>query len=305
MTAPDGKPGPGEVTRVLVGYNSAGVLAYSYLDPAILPTLLADNASSDDTAARAAALGYGVLAMGANAGYARAVNAGLRCANTPFVLIANPDLRLAPGCLKALLAAAKRYRDADIFVPRILKTDGREFFRFETRFEPRVKNRRPPAGDACIIAVSGAILLVRREAFLVAGGFDENIFLYFEDDDIGFRYRAARRAIVFVANAECEHLGDKSSAGAPELSTLKSKSLGWSWAYVMSKHGAGHRWAALGKIAAKTAFHTGTLQVRKAHRDAAILSGFVAAMRGRPAPFPVATADRQGRGNSASVRPVK
>jgi GT2 family glycosyltransferase len=287
------------VTRLLVGYNSADVLDYSYISSDVLPTLLVDNESNDQTGSRAESLGYQVLRMGVNAGYSRAINAGLRQIKSEFALISNPDLRIVPSGLAALFNAAMRYPDANVFVPRVVKSDGVDHFRYENRFETRAKYRVPPGGDACIAAVSGAALLVRRQEFLTSGGFDENIFLYFEDDELGMRYRKKRQPIIFVADARAEHLGDKSSASSAKLDRLKHKSFGWSWAYVMTKYQTGSMARELATIAGKLILHVATFQGTKFRRDAAYLVGFISAMRGQPAPFPDTPISRHGGADPA------
>lgn len=275
-----------DVFRLIVGFNSAAALDYSYLAPDIARTLLVDNNSTDDTCDKARRLGYDVLEMGANSGYSRAINAGLRHLATPFVLIVNPDLKLAADAIAELLAAAERYPDTDVLVPRLLTPKGKEFFRFETRFEPRADYRVPPSGDACISAVSGAALLVRRERFLAAGGFDENIFLYFEDDDLALRYRREKRPIVYVHAASAKHLGNASSVTDAKMTRLKNESLGWGWAYAMRKHGRGSPIAGYFSIFAKMIGHAATLKRTKLQRDLAHLKGYRAGRRGKPAPFP-------------------
>lgn len=274
------------VTRILIGFNSANVMEFSRIDRSLLATLLVDNASSDDTVEAAGHLGYRTLAMGYNAGYARAVNAGLKAVSSEFALIANPDLQMGARDIGELLAAARRYPDADIFVPRIFTPEGDEFFRCDTRFEKRSKSRIPPEGDACIRVISGAVLLVRREPFMRHGGFDENIFLFFEDDDLSLRWQAEGRPIVFVASARSQHLGAKSSNPGRATATLKSRSFGWSWAYVMRKHRAGSLAGPVTATAAKCAAHALTLNFEKARRDVQILRGLASAVAGRQAPFP-------------------
>ena len=273
-------------TRLIVSLNSTDALAFSFLPPGEIATLLVDNNSTDDTVAKARQLGYRILDMGYNAGYARAINAGLRVIETPLVLILNPDLRLPLHELSNLVQAAQCYPEADILVPRLFSPDNREFFRFETRFEARTRHRHPPQGDASIRAMSGAAMLVRRQPFLDAGGFDENIFLYFEDDDVAFRFCKAKKPIVYVHGASAEHLGNASSKTDAKLAYLKQKSLGWSWAYCMRKHGLGNRFLSLLAILGKIIGHAATFQTAKLRRDIAYLDGFLSALRGRPAPFP-------------------
>ncbi len=273
------------VTRLLVGFNSGDVLAYSAVSPDVLPTLLVDNGSIDDCVAKARALGYDVLELGANRGYGGAIMAGLRALASEFVLIANPDVSMTPEDVARLLAAADRYPDADLFAPALERPDGRAFFRRASRLEKAGGPREAPSGDACICVVSGAALLARRAAFIAHGGFDPAIFLYFEDDDLGLRYRREKRAIVYVPEARARHLGNASSLETPGLQTLKDVSFGWSWAHVQGKHGIGNRWLTLARIAATLVLMTLSLRVKQARRRAGVLRGYWLCLRGRRAPY--------------------
>ena len=66
-------------------------------------TIVVDNASSDATLAEVAARGVGCLANPNNAGFAAAVNQGIRATDAPLILLLNPDAHLVTG-IEALTA---------------------------------------------------------------------------------------------------------------------------------------------------------------------------------------------------------
>lgn len=273
------------VTRLLVGYESAAALgAFAAAAPADLATLVVDNGSRDDTLSVAAALGYRTLALRANYGYGGAIMRGLKTVGTDLVLIANPDVRVGREAILTLLDAARRYCEADIFVPAIRKPDGAPFFRFESRFEPRAVRRQIPSGDACIKTLSGAAMLVRRENFL-ANGFDPRIFLYFEDDDVGITYDRQKRPIVYVPDAVVQHGGDASSAPSRATEDLKALSFGWSWGYVMNKHSLGDIATARRSAMLKLIGAVATLRFERARRQRLVIAGLDRFAAGDPAPF--------------------
>jgi GT2 family glycosyltransferase len=59
--------------------------------------------------------------------------------------------------------------------------------------------------------VSGACMLVRRDAFAAVGGFDEDFFLYCEDTDLCRRLRDAGHDIRYEPGAGVRHVGGASS----------------------------------------------------------------------------------------------
>ncbi|MFC0217699.1 glycosyltransferase family 2 protein [Pseudochelatococcus lubricantis] len=231
------------VDAVVVSFNSARVL------PACLDALrregaraiVVDNASSDDSVAVAEAHGAYVIRNPRNEGYGRANNIGIRMAAADHVLIVNPDAVLGPGALALLVAAAGRYPDAALLAPRIVEREGRFFFQFRSLLSPYLPNpkaiRRFPEGDCCAPFLSGAVLLVRRAAFLDAGGFDENIFLFYEDDDLCRRLADAGHSLVHVHEATAQH--QRGASSAPDLARAFNARwhLAWSRAYISRKYG--------------------------------------------------------------------
>lgn len=234
---------PAAITAIVVSYDSAEVLpaCLDALAGESVPAIVVDNASGDDSRAIAAKRGARVIANARNEGYGRANNLGVAAADTPYVLIVNPDLELKPGATAALLEAAERYPDAGMLAPRIVEPSGRVFLQPRSLLSPGHLNRSGtmavPGGDACLPFLSGACLLVRRELFLALGGFDPAIFLFYEDDDLCRRMRDAGHALVHVHGAEARHGRGKSSAPSPQRRFKARWHLAWSERYIARKYG--------------------------------------------------------------------
>ncbi len=234
---------PPSITAVIVSYDSAEVLP-ACLDALAregVPAILVDNASEDESRAIAQARGARVIANARNEGYGRANNIGVAACDTPYVLIVNPDLELAEGAARALLAAAERYPDAGLLAPRIVEPSGRVFLQPRSLLSPAHLNRAGamvlPEGDACLPFLSGACLLLRRELFLSLGGFDPAIFLFYEDDDLCRRMRDAGHALVHVDGAQARHGRGRSTAPSPARRFKARWHLAWSERYVARKYG--------------------------------------------------------------------
>jgi N-acetylglucosaminyl-diphospho-decaprenol L-rhamnosyltransferase len=281
---------PGLVA-VVVAHDSAGVLpaCLAALAREHVPALVVDNASRDGSADLAARLGARVLRLPRNEGYGRANNAGIWAAGrAEYALIVNPDVELQPGAADALLAAAEAYPDAGLFAPRIVEPDGRFFYQPRSLLAPYLTNPggrlHPPEGDACAPFLSGACLMVRRELFLSLGGFDPEIFLFYEDDDLCRRIADAGKALVHVHGAVALH--GRGASSAPERGRVRRSRWhqAWSRSYVSRKYGLPDPTAAmLAKNGVKALLAVLSLRRSGLERYGGSVAGAWAARQGRSA----------------------
>jgi N-acetylglucosaminyl-diphospho-decaprenol L-rhamnosyltransferase len=226
------------VTAILVTYNSAAVLPRALASlPLGMPAIVVDNASTDDSAAIAEAAGAMVIRNAANLGFGAANNAGMQAATTDWVLLLNPDAALKPGFMPAMAATAAAHAEAAILVPAITTSKGcfakHSSILTPTSFRPR--DLAP--GIRSIGFASGGVMLARRDALLTLGGFDSDIFLYFEDDDLSRRVLDAGHAILLVEAAEAVHVGNVSTPPTAELAYMKHWHMAWSERHVRRKFG--------------------------------------------------------------------
>ena len=209
------------IVAVTVTHNSDAVLApcLESLAREGIGAIVVDNASVDASVGVARALGATVVEAGANLGFGTASNRGVAAAvAADWCLLLNPDAELAPGCGAALRAAVARWPQAGILAPRVVEPDGRVFLQPRSHLAGFLPNpggaRHDPVGDCCVPFVSGAAMLVPRALFLELGGFDEAIFLFYEDDDLCRRMGEAGRAVIWVDDAVVRHRRGASS-GSP------------------------------------------------------------------------------------------
>jgi GT2 family glycosyltransferase len=195
-----------------------------------LEALVVDNASDDGTLAevRAVAPWARIRETGDNLGYARAVNIGLRESAGAFALVLNPDCVVEPDAFAALHAWMTAHPRCGIAGPLIRNPDGtieytaRTFpgaaaFLFNrysllTRLWPgNPWSRRyllsdwDHASPRTVDWVTGACMLVRREAVAQVGGMDEAYFMFNEDVDWCHAMKDAGWSVDFVPAARVTH----------------------------------------------------------------------------------------------------
>ncbi len=88
--------------RELLERSLCGLRAQTH---AVAQVLVVDDGSGDGSADLAESMGAHVIRLGAHAGFAAAVNRGIRETRTPLVAIVNNDVELAPDWLEKLVAA--------------------------------------------------------------------------------------------------------------------------------------------------------------------------------------------------------
>lgn len=178
------------------------------------------------------------IASGRNRGFGPAVNAALGHVEDDYVAVVNPDGIVAEGTLHRLAEVLNGQPRAVLAGARLLGPDGREQ-RGSRRREPtpprlimntlaralrlrrwyrfgfEMSDAPLPTKPVAVDAVSGALLVARTRMLRAIGGFDERLFLHFEDLDLCKRLRDKGNLILFVPDAAFYHEGGGSSASRP------------------------------------------------------------------------------------------
>ena len=247
-----------KITIVSVSYNSSAALKDMLPSlPKVVDVIVVDNGSSDVEVTRDLVAKHGatLIELGKILGFGSACNAGAESIATEFLLFLNPDAQLQEGAIDALLDGASRHDQASAFNPAFLDKKGTPRFPFSSVLLPgkgRLKDDRATE-DKEVKVLSGAALLVRRDAFEAVGGFDEEIFLYHEVDDLSLRLAEKCGPLMGIAAAHLLHNQGNSTPRSPETAAIKSWHMGRSRVYAMRKHGVPF---ALLRSIALALFHT-------------------------------------------------
>jgi GT2 family glycosyltransferase len=180
--------------------------------------VVVDNGSTDGSADLAAAReDVRVLSLGSNLGFAAAANRGIAATAADAVALVNTDVVLAPDWLERMAAAldgdagSVACKMVDLADPAVLYDAGDVLRRDGVceqrgRFEPDDGLDTP--GE--VFAACAGAALYRREAVESVGGFDERLFLYLEDVDLGLRLRLAGWRCRYEPRAVARHAGEGS-----------------------------------------------------------------------------------------------
>ena len=195
--------------------------------------IVVDNGSNDGSAARlrAALPETRVMETGENLGFSGGCNVGIRDAlarRAELVLLVNSDVIIAPGALRQMEDALLSDPRVGIVAPVLLSrsepdTVSSRGISFST-LTGRMRNRgvgerldgQPTSALEVVDAVSGCVMLIRREVLDRIGLLDEQYFYSFEDIDFCLRARRAGFLSAVAPAAVAYHEGSVSiGTGSP------------------------------------------------------------------------------------------
>ncbi len=223
------------LSTIIVNYNADSLLRKcvdSLLAcPLDIEIIVVDNASSDgslDGLSESPCIR--VIRNPYNVGFAAACNVGMQASSAAFFLFLNPDCCFDPGAVATLLAALQSGEQVGMVGGLLINEDGSEqgggrravptpwrsfvrafgLQRFAGRwpklfYDFHLHKQPLPDEPIEVEAISGACMLVKREAVQEIGSWDERYFLHCEDLDWCMRFRQKGWTILFVPDARINH----------------------------------------------------------------------------------------------------
>ena len=204
------------VTVIVVTYNSRHCIAELAASLVEFPhVIFSDNASHDGTPQTiATALPHAqLLVHDTNLGFGAANNRALAQVQTPFAMLLNPDCEITSEALLGLLAYMQCDPLAALVAPQILRSDGSLELSYRWPSVAWAAHGHAAEAACCVGFVTGAAMLLRMALCRETGFFDEDFFLYYEDEDLCLRLFKAKRAIVLVPHVRLMHASRGSVRG--------------------------------------------------------------------------------------------
>lgn len=225
---------------VIVTFNSERVLPGCLESiPEGCNIVVVDNASKDRSPQIAQSFGASVIVNDSNGGFAKACNQGARALSASHVFFLNPDTVLAPDAVARIEEAIGQHPGYGAFGPAIQVQRKRQKFRSTSyignRGEPYAV-KSPPNEVAEVEFLDGAALVCDLALFWGLGGFDERLFLYYDDDDLCFRIRSRGKRLLYVPEARVFHERNASCGKSLRLDYLRSFHAARSRVYISSKY---------------------------------------------------------------------
>ena len=238
-----------EVDVVILNFRTPSLTAAaarSALDNGADSILVVDNGSGDDSVTELETdIGdfATILPLASNEGFAAGNNRGAAAGGQPLLLLMNSDVVLRPGALRTMVEVLEQAPRVGIVAPALFGSDGQpqsSAYRFITpavvvqallgldRIAAKLRLkiwggntdlRRNGTYTGAVQSLYGPCLLVRRQAFMEVGGFDEAFFLYCEETDLVLRLAKQGWGAYRTAAAEAIHHHNQ-SAGQQSVRSL-------------------------------------------------------------------------------------
>ncbi len=225
-----------EISIIYVFYKNIGNLKSSilsvrkYYKKSNYEIIVVNNDISVDLKKRHRIFSKGITIINSkeNLGYGGGNNLGVKYAKGRYLLILNPDTEIENNSIENLYNFIKNNKGVGAVAPNLLDEKGKIYAQLGSRYLTPLRgifalsfiNRLfpnnyisksyylynlPPDEIREADAIPGSAFLIRKDVFEKAGRFDENIFLYFEENDLGRRIRHLGYKLYIIPYAQIIH----------------------------------------------------------------------------------------------------
>lgn len=184
--------------------------------------ILVDNGSTDGSCSFVTANYPWVhlIELAENFGFCGAVNAGIRAAKAPYVLLLNNDTEVKEDFVEEMLAAIRRHKNAFSCGARMVQYHDRDRLDDVGNYycalgwsfaRGRGKDIHAYETEDKIFSACAGAAIYRKKIVEKIGYFDEEHFAYLEDTDIGYRARIYGYENWYAPKAIVYHVGSGTS----------------------------------------------------------------------------------------------
>lgn len=185
-----------------------------------------DNASIDQSVTEISAQFPSVklLANKNNRGFGAANNQALKECRARYIIFLNPDTTIKPDTLRNAVTFMDVNQHIGLAGAKILNPDGT----LQESVSDKYPSEKLTSGETTglkgnIACVLGAFMIARKPLLDELHGFDEDFFLYGEDQDLAWRIREKGFSIGYIEDAEVYHRGGQSEIGTSPVDLFNKK----------------------------------------------------------------------------------
>ena len=167
-----------------------------------------------------------------NTGMGSANNKGINLCQTDYAFVINPDVNFQKDCIQKMINFSKIKNDYCILAPIL---DDVQTPNYKIGKKLLINNNEQYLE---VDSVDGFAMLINKKEFKDNDYFDENFFLYLENDDLCLRKKKENKKIYILKTAMISHLGGQSTSPDLKLEIENSRNWHWMWSrfYFNKKH---------------------------------------------------------------------
>ena len=218
---------------IIVSYKSENVIenCINSIDPEI-EIIVVDNSNDNELKKKVEAKYKNVrcILSKENLGMGAGNNLGIKNINKDFAFILNPDVILEKDSLNEIFSVSKEIDDFAIIAPISNKNEFPNYILKKNHNFDSIKPFKVKSVDGFAMLLN-LKKLNKFEIFINHKYFDENIFMYLENDDLCKRLNNLGENIFIVPKSKITHLGAK----AVDNRYIKEIELSRNWHWLWSK----------------------------------------------------------------------
>ena len=221
------------LTVIIISYHSENIIekAIRSINNENYKILVIDNANSINLKNK---LEYKyknltVINSKENLGFGRSINFAINNIETRFAFYLSADAYVKKKSLEYLLNYGIKNDDWIILIPKIINIKENKINIIEKNYKKNISS---------INFIQGCGFFFEIKSVKQIGGFDKNIFLYYEDNDFFLRCLKSKRKILILREAKIFHKGNSSvnKKFNYEIELNRNWHLMWSKFYFYKKH---------------------------------------------------------------------
>ena len=218
-----------DITFIIVTYQSENIVK-NCLDslPKVSKKIIIEN-SNDINLEKDLRSKYDNIEviLSKNVGMGAGNNIGLKACKTKYAYVLNPDTKLNKDTMKNLIDTLNQVSDFTLASPL---NDNQKIPNYKkTDLKQNINEN-----ILSVESIDGFSMLFNLKKFPDKNFFDENFFLYLENDDLCFRVKQKNEFVYVVKNSLINHIGG--IATSENLEYLRNWHWSWSKFYYSKKH---------------------------------------------------------------------
>ena len=224
-----------DITLIYVAHKSDDIIKKNINMIKLFNAIIVDNSNSSDLKNYLNKYDNITYINSPNLGFGHANNLAVNNAQTPYIFIVSPDIFFTINSLEILYNEFLSYKNVGVAGPSLFdetnirrSNSSLSFLKkkiYRNSFQRKIyKNINQTLADGNISCdyIIGCSMLFKKSFFLDIGGFDEQFFMYYEDNDICDRIRSHNKMVLEIPSSKMIHLQGKSTKAGFKINALLS-----------------------------------------------------------------------------------